>query len=308
MSTQGYHDMSAHNPYPFYEGGFQGRPQARGYYRPYEEVPRYEAWRKDNLFEDFGEDPNIDQAYHGGYHGNQQGDKTLDKIKNEEDCRDDLVDKEEGNEDQEINSFEVIEEGMSSVTIRALSNKVFEEEKMRGKERLETGKQKKNIEEGKRVDERKVSVEKAREEKLSRDKKMSYQKNDIGKREKRCFNAKDSEIIEAFEKEEKVLLLYCEVKIIEEYKDVFPEEHQVDLVPGAVIPNRSAYRSSPEETKEVRRQVEDLLSKRSFKEGGDPWKAVESKVTIKVDLHQVARFSSAMRIFFPLSFLTHWGT
>ncbi|KAI5663521.1 hypothetical protein M9H77_22844 [Catharanthus roseus] len=30
MSTQGYHDMSVHNPYPFHEGGYQGRPQARG--------------------------------------------------------------------------------------------------------------------------------------------------------------------------------------------------------------------------------------------------------------------------------------
>ncbi|KAI5676662.1 hypothetical protein M9H77_07612 [Catharanthus roseus] len=52
MSTQGYHNMSVHNPYPFHEGG-------RGYYRPYEEVPRHEAWHEDNLFEDFGEDPNV---------------------------------------------------------------------------------------------------------------------------------------------------------------------------------------------------------------------------------------------------------
>ncbi|KAI5676196.1 hypothetical protein M9H77_07146 [Catharanthus roseus] len=91
MSTQGYHDMSVHNPYPFHEVGFQGRPQARGgrrggqggrgYYRPHEEVPRHEAWHHDNLFDDFGEDPNIFQAYHGGYYGNQQGDKALDKIK-----------------------------------------------------------------------------------------------------------------------------------------------------------------------------------------------------------------------------------
>ncbi|KAI5666658.1 hypothetical protein M9H77_16511 [Catharanthus roseus] len=59
MSTQGCHDMSAHNPYSFHEGGFQGRPQARGgrrrgqggkgYYRLHEKVPRHEAWREDNL-------------------------------------------------------------------------------------------------------------------------------------------------------------------------------------------------------------------------------------------------------------------
>ncbi|KAH9680122.1 Endonuclease [Citrus sinensis] len=51
-----------------------------------------------------------------------------------------------------------------------------------------------------------------------------------------------------------------------EYEDVFPEEtphglplirgieHQIDFVPGAAIPNRPAYRSNPEETKELQRQ------------------------------------------------------
>ena len=33
-------------------------------------------------------------------------------------------------------------------------------------------------------------------------------------------------------------------------------EHQIDFVPGAVIPNRPAYRSNPEEKKELQRQVE----------------------------------------------------
>uniref|UniRef100_A0A2N9GKP4 Retrotransposon gag domain-containing protein n=1 Tax=Fagus sylvatica TaxID=28930 RepID=A0A2N9GKP4_FAGSY len=56
-------------------------------------------------------------------------------------------------------------------------------------------------------------------------------------------------------------------------KDVFPNdvpsglppirgiEHQIDFVPGATIPNRPAYRSNPEETKELQRQVEELLAK-----------------------------------------------
>jgi len=35
----------------------------------------------------------------------------------------------------------------------------------------------------------------------------------------------------------------------------------VDLIPGATIPNRPAYRSNPEETKEIQRQVEALLEK-----------------------------------------------
>ena len=38
-------------------------------------------------------------------------------------------------------------------------------------------------------------------------------------------------------------------------------EHQIDLVPGASLPNRPAYRSNPEETKEIQRQVKELLDK-----------------------------------------------
>ncbi|KAK9185025.1 hypothetical protein WN943_025378 [Citrus x changshan-huyou] len=52
---------------------------------------------------------------------------------------------------------------------------------------------------------------------------------------------------------------------LNEYEDVFPKEtphglplirgieHQIDFVPGAAIPNRPAYRSNPEETKELQR-------------------------------------------------------
>ena len=38
-------------------------------------------------------------------------------------------------------------------------------------------------------------------------------------------------------------------------------EHQIEFVSGAIIPNRLAYRSNPEETKELQRQVEELLTK-----------------------------------------------
>ncbi|KAI5653414.1 hypothetical protein M9H77_30601 [Catharanthus roseus] len=59
VSNYGYHDMPVQNSHPFYEGGFQGRPQARGgrrgglggrgYHRPQEEFQRHEAWHEDNL-------------------------------------------------------------------------------------------------------------------------------------------------------------------------------------------------------------------------------------------------------------------
>ena len=63
------------------------------------------------------------------------------------------------------------------------------------------------------------------------------------------------------------------VSLLQEFDDVFPEEvpsglppirdieHQIDFLTGAVIPNRPAYRSNPEETKELQRQVEVLIEK-----------------------------------------------
>ncbi|XP_056858080.1 uncharacterized protein LOC130507383, partial [Raphanus sativus] len=63
-----------------------------------------------------------------------------------------------------------------------------------------------------------------------------------------------------------------------EYKDVFPEdnpiglppikgiEHQIDFVPGATLPNRPAYRTNPVETKELQKQVNDLLEKGHIRE------------------------------------------
>ena len=61
--------------------------------------------------------------------------------------------------------------------------------------------------------------------------------------------------------------------VLQEFGDVFPEEvpaglpplrgieHQVDLIPGATLPNRAPYRTNPQETKEIQRQVQELLDK-----------------------------------------------
>lgn len=38
-------------------------------------------------------------------------------------------------------------------------------------------------------------------------------------------------------------------------------EHQIDFIPGASIPYRPAYRCNPEESKEIQRQVEELMMK-----------------------------------------------
>ena len=70
--------------------------------------------------------------------------------------------------------------------------------------------------------------------------------------------------------------------LIEEYKDVFPEEipaglppirgieHQIDLIPGASLPNRPAYRMNPQETQEVQSQVQELLDKGYIRESMSP--------------------------------------
>ena len=70
--------------------------------------------------------------------------------------------------------------------------------------------------------------------------------------------------------------------ILQEYSDVFPSEipaglppmrgieHQIDLIPGASLPNRAPYRTNPEETKEIQRQVQELLNKGYVRESLSP--------------------------------------
>ena len=59
--------------------------------------------------------------------------------------------------------------------------------------------------------------------------------------------------------------------LLQEFKDVFPAEippglpplrgieHQIDLIPGASLPNQAVYRTNLEEMKEIQRQVQELL-------------------------------------------------
>ena len=47
-------------------------------------------------------------------------------------------------------------------------------------------------------------------------------------------------------------------------------EHQIDLILGATLPNRAAYRTNPEETKEIQRQAQDLLDRGYVRESLSP--------------------------------------
>ncbi|WVZ57651.1 hypothetical protein U9M48_008011 [Paspalum notatum var. saurae] len=70
--------------------------------------------------------------------------------------------------------------------------------------------------------------------------------------------------------------------LLREYADVFPKdlppglpplrgiEHQIDLIPGARLPNRAPYRTNPDETKEIRRRVRALLDKGYIRESLSP--------------------------------------
>ncbi|XP_021740095.1 uncharacterized protein LOC110706475 [Chenopodium quinoa] len=67
-----------------------------------------------------------------------------------------------------------------------------------------------------------------------------------------------------------------------DFEDVFPDElpkglppirgieHQIDLIPGAPLPNKPAYRCNPLETKELQRQIEELMGMGYVRESMSP--------------------------------------
>ena len=70
--------------------------------------------------------------------------------------------------------------------------------------------------------------------------------------------------------------------ILSQFGHLFPNEiptglppkrdiqHHIDLIPGAVLPNKLAYRANPKDTQEIQRQVEELMSKGLVRESLSP--------------------------------------
>ncbi|KAM0066873.1 putative nucleotidyltransferase, Ribonuclease H [Helianthus debilis subsp. tardiflorus] len=98
--------------------------------------------------------------------------------------------------------------------------------------------------------------------------------------------AKSRELI-LFSLDEEASQSYCELHpllspLLQAYSHVFPAEippglpplrsiqHKIDLVPGSVLPNKPAYRSNPQETAEIRIQIDALLSKGLIRESLSP--------------------------------------
>ena len=48
-------------------------------------------------------------------------------------------------------------------------------------------------------------------------------------------------------------------------------EHAIELQPSAILPNRLAYRMSPNEAKELKRQVDELVERGFVKESTSPY-------------------------------------
>ena len=72
------------------------------------------------------------------------------------------------------------------------------------------------------------------------------------------------------------------ISLLQKFEDVFLEEilkglppirgieHQIDFLPGATILNRPAYKRNPEETKELQKQVGELMEKGYVRESLSP--------------------------------------
>ncbi|OMO50706.1 reverse transcriptase [Corchorus capsularis] len=88
---------------------------------------------------------------------------------------------------------------------------------------------------------------------------------------KECMFATKSEIKEALNDNSVLILLLLKNTLIPSgLPPIRGIEHQIDFIPGVQIPNKPAYRTNPEETKELEKQVGKLLQKGFVRESLSP--------------------------------------
>ncbi|XP_074292107.1 uncharacterized protein LOC141618956 [Silene latifolia] len=106
----------------------------------------------------------------------------------------------------------------------------------------------------------------------------------------------EAEMVKEMQQEQHVLILLskdihedvehqlpAEVRpLLEQYQDAFPAElpsgfptlrgikHQIDLVPRSVLPNRPGYRCDPDATRELHKQIDELMNKGFVRESLSP--------------------------------------
>ncbi|KAL2223912.1 UNVERIFIED_CONTAM: Transposon Ty3-I Gag-Pol polyprotein [Sesamum indicum] len=173
-----------------------------------------------------------------------------------------------------------------------LQDQILREKKRECEKRKEKGKEESENESEKRM---KDSKEGEKESKVARRKKKEREKEE----KESLLVARKSEIKEAlFSRQNLIVLVYKEAmlnsydltsslpsvvtSLLQDYEDVFPDEmppglppirgieHQIDFIPGASLPNRPAYRTNPEETKEIQRQIQEWMAKGYVKESLSP--------------------------------------
>ena len=153
----------------------------------------------------------------------------------------------------------------------------------------------------------KAEIEKKRFKKKERQKNIDQREKERegtsaivrAREEKFNYIAKKSEIKRAlFSQQPLIVLMYKEallctndlvgplpsdiVSLLQEFEDVLPEEvpsglppirgigHHIDFIPGASIPSRPAWRTNPEDNKELQRQAGELLQKGYARESTSP--------------------------------------
>eukprot|EP00253_Pinus_taeda_P016056 PITA_16056 len=100
----------------------------------------------------------------------------------------------------------------------------------------------------------------------------------------------NSEISYAVVKKARTVLLHTEItdlpveiqRMLEEFADIVVDDlldklppkrsisHHINFIPGANLPNKAAYRMSPKDNEEIRKQVQELLDKGLIREGLSP--------------------------------------
>jgi hypothetical protein len=95
-----------------------------------------------------------------------------------------------------------------------------------------------------------------------------------------------STYVEDLPEEIQELLENCTDMVVDELPSSFPPiksiSHHIDLIPGASLSNKVAYRLTPQENEEVKRQVQDLMDKGLVREILSPC-AVPTVLSLKKD-------------------------